>query len=256
MSKLIVKKVLEHPDKDEIISKLISGFELQDISEWLKAKYNSVEESSHLFFSVKQLKTFKDEHLDIYQMVQESLQKDLNTAKLSLEKVSKQELDLSIKKNPKYKEKILELATQKLDIKKMLANMIVAAEERAGQVFDLIQENPENLKNDRVVMEWFDRLGSMLEKWWKYVEEKPDQVIQHNVSIQAINDYSVVFQEAIKETLSELDIEASMKFIEILNRKLAALNDIKKYVPVKTTTEALAEVQVLDAEITQKLLNG
>ena len=32
-------KVLDHPDQDEIISKLMAGVTPKDINEWLKLKY-------------------------------------------------------------------------------------------------------------------------------------------------------------------------------------------------------------------------
>ena len=42
MSKNIALKILEHPDKDEIITKLLSSVPVADIHEWLVAKGVSV----------------------------------------------------------------------------------------------------------------------------------------------------------------------------------------------------------------------
>jgi len=39
MNKNALKKILEHPDKDEIISKLVIGITPKDIHDWLSAKY-------------------------------------------------------------------------------------------------------------------------------------------------------------------------------------------------------------------------
>ena len=39
MNKPTYKKILEHPDKDEIINKLVIGQSLNDIHDWLKGKY-------------------------------------------------------------------------------------------------------------------------------------------------------------------------------------------------------------------------
>ena len=60
---------------------------------------------------------------------------------------------------------MIELAGKEVDIKSMITNMIVAIESRAAQVFDTIQEDPRNMRTDRILIEWFDTLGNILEKY-------------------------------------------------------------------------------------------
>mgnify|MGYP003348694343 CR=1 FL=1 len=158
--------------------------------------------------------------------------------------------ELSVKDNKAYKDKMLQLAENELDIKKMLSNMIIAIETRAAQVFDEIQEDPRNMRMDRVLIEWFDTLGSTLEKYHKLVIGAPDQVIQHNVNIQTVDKYSDVFVEAIKETLSEMDLEYSLKFMELYNEKI---NKLKFNSENKNTESRLAEAKIINETITSKL---
>lgn len=247
MSKNLVKQVLEHPDKDELISKLITGFKEADIYEWLKAKYNKVEEAE-MVFSAKQLKIFKENYLDIYQMMQDDIQK----TKDSLQANTIDELQLSVKNNSIYKSKMIAMATERLDVNRMLCNMILAVEARSAQIFDLIQENPENMRNDRISMEWFDRLGAMLDRYYKYVEQRPDQVTQVNVSHKIIDDYAIIYQDTIKDVLSEMDIELSNKFVQKLNDKMNKLKFGKQQTNI-TKDLTLVEAKNLSDEVTKKL---
>ena len=65
MNKNAFQKIKNHPDLEEIISKLIIGISVKDINEWLKAKYTLVSESKFIL-SEKTIKSFQDNYLDIY----------------------------------------------------------------------------------------------------------------------------------------------------------------------------------------------
>lgn len=245
------KKILEHPDREEIVSKLIIGISAKDIHEWLAAKYTNVSEAKFVI-SEKLIKNFQDNYLDMYNLIKEDLAKT-NTA---LAIGNSDSLQLAVQNNPTYKSKMLELAGQELDIKKMLANMITAVETRCAQVFDLIQADPTsvNTKEERLLIEYFDVLGSNLERWSKYVIGTPDQVVQHNVTVQHIDQHVSILQEAIRETLAEMDIDSSLRFMEIFTKKMEKL---KPKTEKEMTTEArLAEVKVINAEIDEKLNVG
>jgi len=239
-----LKKILEHPDLEEIISKLLINTSSKDIHSWLKSKYTNVSESKFVI-SEKALTSFQDNYLDLYNHIKNDLLKT-QQSNLSLSA----QAELSVKDNKAYKDKMLQLAENELDIKKMLSNMIVAIETRAAQVFDEIQEDPRNMRMDRVLIEWFDTLGSTLEKYHKLVIGAPDQVIQHNVNIQTVDKYSDVFVEAIKETLSEMDLEYSLKFMELYNEKI---NKLKFNSENKNTESRLAEAKIINETITSKL---
>lgn len=251
MNKAAVKKFLDHPDKDEIISKLAIGISAKDICEWLKSKYpNQHETKYHL--SEPNVKKLKEEFIDIYDVIKDDVLKVKQSSDIELNN----QLNLAVKNSSAYKSAIIALAEEKVDVKKMLVNMIVAIESRTAQVFDKIQEDPEILKSDRILMEWFDRLGNMLEKYWKYVEQVPDQIIQHNVTVQAIDQHVNLFQDVIKEVLAEMDLEASMLFIEKFNQKFSKLKEsqIQSNQSAANNELKLAEVKVLNEEINKKLV--
>lgn len=244
MNKSALEKTLEHPDKDELIAKLIIGISEKDIHDWLKAKYTNANESKFVL-AEKHLKSFKDNFLDLYTYIKNDVLSTKNNSSLPLE----EQAILTVRNSKAYKEKMNELASGEIDIKKMIVNALTAIETRAGQTFDAIQDDADNFRNDRILMEWFDTLGSMIERYSKLVLQLPDQIIQHNITVQAVDQHINVLYEAIKELLSEMDLEASMHFMELFHEKISKLK-----APTETTQDT-TEVRLADAKILNQTIN-
>lgn len=240
-------KILEHVDREEILSKLILGISEADIHEWLKAKYTNASESKFVL-PERTLKIFKDNYLDLYTYIKD----DILKTKEMLASPDK-EIELAVKNNKSYKEKMLELADKEIDIKTMIAGMISAIETRAAQVFDSIQDDPRNMRTDRVLIEWFELLGNTLEKYHKIVNNVPDQVIQHNVTIQAMDQHVNVIIEAIRETLLQFDVQTSLYFMEIFNEKISKLRAPTINKELASPEVRLAEAKILNENINNKL---
>jgi len=249
MNKTSIKKILEHPDKDEIISKLIIGLPPKDIYEWLKAKYTNVSETKFVL-SDKLIKSFQDNYLDIYTMLKE----DVAKTKQALANSSENDLELAVKDSSSYKSAMLQLANNELDVKQMITRLCVNVENRLAQLFDIIQENPNDInhRTDRLLTEYIEKFQNVLEKYYKYVEQAPDQVIHHNVTLHAVDQHTSIFYEAIRGTLSQMDLESSMLFMELYNEMLSKLK-APTDMPFLTPEAKLAEVKVLNEEINKKL---
>lgn len=249
MNKTALKKILEHPDKDEIISKLVIAVPAKDIHEWLSSKYTSTSEAKFVI-SEKSIKAFQDNYLDIYSMIQE----DIIKSKQALATNTEQDLQLSVQNNATYKNRMLELANSEIDVRKMVANLCVNIELRVGQIFDAIQENPRdiNTKIDRVLIDYAETLGNILEKYYKFTENPADQVIQHNVTLQVVDQHISVFHDVIKEVLSQMDLETSLYFMEVFNEKMAKLKAPDKEAPM-TPEMKMAEAKLLNETINKKL---
>lgn len=74
MNKNALKKIIDHPDKDEIISKLVIGVSAHDVHEWLQVKYTNISEIKFVI-SEKSIKSFQENYLDIYNLIQEDIAK-------------------------------------------------------------------------------------------------------------------------------------------------------------------------------------
>ncbi len=143
-------KILQHSDCQEIISKLVSGIQAKDISEWLKIKYQGKDEA-HLRLSAASLKEFMDANLDLWS----TLNKDIQTVKngtLDTKKISS-----ALKNNKTYQERMIDMADEEIDIKKMMKSIYVMITSRMEQVFDRIQANPENLKLIQIPPSYFSK---------------------------------------------------------------------------------------------------
>lgn len=247
----VVKKVLDHPDREELVSKLILDYSPKDISDWLSSKYTSVSERKFVL-SERSIKQFKDNYLDVYSMIQE----DISKTKQAVATSSEEDLTLAIQNNPTYKNKLMSLASKEIDIRKMISTMCVAVETRLAQVFDTIQEDPRNINTriDRVLIEYCEVLGNLLEKYYKFTESPADITVRHNVTLQVVDQHISVFHDVIREILSQMDLESSMLFMELFTEKMAKL---KQPIPEQgpNTDMKLAETKLLNQTINNKLNN-
>jgi len=249
MNKNALKKILDHPDKDEIISKLVIGIPSKSIHDWLESKYTNINEAKFVI-AEKSIKSFKDNYLDLYSIIQE----DLIKTKSALINNTQDNLQLSIQNLPTYKNIILKSAEEELDIRQVIKRMVVGLETRFSQVFDEIQEDPRNINTrvDRLVIEYAEVISNLLDKCHKFTEQPANQVIQHNVTLQVVDQHISVFHDVIKEVLSQMDLETSLYFMEVFNEKMAKLKAPDKDMPISSEIR-LAEAKLLNETINKKI---
>jgi hypothetical protein len=253
MNKPTYKKILEHPDKDEIISKLVIGQPINDIYDWLKSKYTNVNEAKFVI-SEKILKSFQNTYLDFYN----DMQQDMSKTKTALANGSQNQLDLSVKGNSAYKEAMIKTLDNEIDIRQMVARLAINIETRVSQVFDEIQEDPRNIntKVDRLLIDYAEVFGSLLEKCHKFNEVPvTDQIIQHNVTLQVVDQHISVFHDVIKEVLSQMDLDSSQYFLEVFSDKMSKLKE-PALAAAPTQDMKMAEVKLLNETINKKINDG
>jgi len=250
-SKTAMIKILDHPDREEIISKLVIGIPGKDIHDWLKATYTNVSDNKFVL-SEKAIKTFQDNYLDMYTYLKE----DIAKTKTAITNNTSETLELAVRNNSAYKTAMLEMAGQEIDAKKMIINLCFAIETRMAQVFDSIQQDPNNINTriDRLMIEYANTLGVVLEKYYKFVEHAPDQIIQHNITLQAVDQHISIFHDVIKDILSQMDVESAMYFLEVFNERMSKLKNPSDAMQLSPEAK-LAEVKVLNEDIHKKI-NG
>jgi len=212
-------RIMEHPDKDEIVSKVMTGVPPKDIVQWLKLKYPD-KEQSHLRLPATLLQELSDgPFMDYYNQ----FNNDLALVKKGQSSKLNKKLAESLVNNKTYAERLQEIAEEEINLKKIMANNILIMQDRAIQVFDTIQENPKGYKADYALIKWFDTLFNAMEKYDKHANNAPDQIIQHNITVQTVEQHTAILQEAIRETLAEMDVVYSMSFMDKLGKKLEEL---------------------------------
>jgi hypothetical protein len=231
------KKILEHVERDKIISKLVNGETPKDVAQYLKLKFNKKEEA-HLRVGAALLQEFIDKYFDQYKFLNKVVEdeKSNKTDKIVYE---------SLLNNKAWKERIADIADGEIDLKKRISDLIVRLEARAEQVFDKIQENPGNFKGDYVLLKYFDALTALLSTADKVINERPDTLIEHNISISMVEQNSVLIQDTIRELLLELSPDVSSRFMELLTAKLSKLSPdmpVTKYKTIEARGEAVDNI--------------
>jgi hypothetical protein len=240
-------KILNHPDRDQIISRLTSGESSRDVSAWLKDKYPDDREKQ---ISYNTLNEFRKEHLNIHGAVAN----DLNGMRVEAKKEEvKEDLDKVVKKNKTYKEKCEELVDTQIDWRVKLLQLLNVVETRFGQLFDRTQQNPDGLRPDHAMIEWMRTILDMVREIRK-VEGAPDMVIQHNVTVQAIEEQSALLQEALRQTFAEIDLETSLLLMDKLSENMAKLKakaaagrDIGNETAYKRISDTLGKIATTNA---------
>ncbi len=233
-------KLLNHPEKDEIISKLMTGISSKQVADWLKLKYPN-KDQGHLRISSNSLKEFTDNNLDLYSQ----LRNDIEGAASG--QAPARAIAESLRNNKTYQERLNELADNEIDIKQIIKETVMMVRARAIQVFDKIQNNPENTKPDYTLIKWFETLINASEKYDKIVNESPDVVVEHKVTMEIVENRLAIFQEAVRETALELDPEIAFLFMDKLSKKLGSLQEPTEQ--AMGQEKRLAEAKILSTTI-------
>jgi len=218
-------KIINHPDLQQIITKLTSGEPARDVAEWLKERYPSDKDKQ---ISYNTLNEFRREQLNIHGAVLDDIQHQIQRSAQDEEREElAKELTKEVKKNKTYKEKLNEVVDQQIDWRYKLLQLMNVIETRIEQIFDKTQEDPNNWKPDYVLIQWMEKLLQMIELTRK-VEGVPDQTIQYNIAVQTIEEHSALLQEALRQTLAEIDLETSLLLMEKISDNLTKLKMSKE----------------------------
>ena len=230
------KKILDHPEKQKVIDKLVSGDTPKDVAQYLKLKFHGKDEA-HLRLSANLLKEFQEQHLDQTGFINKIAKADGDG------KLDKQ-IAQSLVESKEWRERVADTAGKEIDLKEKINSLLYLLEARAEQVFDKIQENPGSTKADYVMVKYFDLLFQAIEKADKVINERPDQLVEHTYTVQMVEQHSVAFQEAIRDLLLEMGPEQSARFMELLNDRLAKLKDPNDLPPpsVEKSTQEVSKM--------------
>jgi hypothetical protein len=218
-SKSIVEKIYNHPDREEIISKLLMDEDPKTIAEWLNAKYEDVE-SRQFQLPVRVIADFKKNNLDFYTIMKNDL------AIVKQNKLDPQlAITAEIQGTSAYKQALENYANSEVDVRKMISGVCAAAQLRTEQVFNDLQLDPSNFKFDRVLIEWFTVLKDII-KDLNDITNPVDNIqigTVNQINVQVMDAHINTIYDIIREILSDLDYDTSIKFIEIFNERMTAL---------------------------------
>jgi len=207
------KKVLAHPDKEDIIRLLLEGESVKSVESWLKEKYPR---KKRMHISYMTLQKFRSDHLNLRGEVLD----DIKNRRVEVNKESAEaEARMIVKNSSAYLQKIDEIASTELDVAKRLLEMDALINSRIEFYFNVLQ-NGGSIKEDKVFIDYINTMKSLMQDWKKYIEGFADQKIEHNININVINEQARVLRESVMEILHKMDPDLIPVFVDALNRRM------------------------------------
>jgi hypothetical protein len=210
-------KIINHPDKERIIEKLLSGESVKEIETWLEKKYPR---SKRLHVSYMTLQKFRSDNLNIKGDVLE----DIKNKKNEIDKKNIElETKMIVQSSNAYRQKIDEIASSELDVTRRLLEMDRLVNSRIEHYFNLL-ETGGSIKEDKIFLEYVNTMKSLMQDWKKYIEGFADKKIEHNINVNIVNEHARILKETILEILREMDPKLIPTFVEKVNYKMRQLD--------------------------------
>lgn len=208
-------KIQNHPDKDEIVEKLIAGVAVRKIDSWLKQKYPH---NKKLHVSYMSLQSYRKNYLNIEGTVIKDLQqkrKDLQQAK----RLEQQQEE--VKSSVVYQQGLNSFVQDSLlDYNAEILKMMEEINDGIDNLKELNQQKSSHLNHQA--------LASYLEKYKAVIEmhHKMVQAQEKKAGDQLEQDYEVltkkieVLTDAVKQAFNETNPEGLPVFLQIVKEKM------------------------------------
>lgn len=214
------KKILNHPDKEDIIGKLLEGDSVKSIEGWLKKKYPR---TRRLHVSYMTLQKFRKGNLNLKGNVLD----DIKNKRTEVDRKSVEaETRMIISSSSAYQKKIDEIAGTELDVTRRLLEMDKVIGSRIEYYYNLLQNGSveTTIRDDKVFIEYINTMKSLMQDWKKYIEGVADKRIDHNININVVNEQARVLKEAVLSVLQEINPELVTVFVTRLDNKIKMLD--------------------------------
>lgn len=239
--------ILEHPLSKEILSKLLSGTSPKDINQWLRLKYPE-KDQSHLRLPQKLLKDFKNSQFTDYLP---QFQQDLAEMESNRGSDNPKYISAALTNIKPYRERMKELADIRFDALLTLEKNVGIILTRFEQMYDLMQQNPTDIKFDNTLIKYFTAFKDALATIEKMKLNSTDHLTQHNFTVQMMQNYINIIQDVVRDTMAKLDPDLASQFMEDLYNRLDDIEEPQSLTP----EQQLAAAQKLDAQVV-KVVNS
>lgn len=210
------KKILNHPDKEDLIRLLLEGESVKEVERWLKTKYPR---SKRLHISYMTLQKFRSDNLNLKGDVLD----DIKTRRTEVDKESVEaETRMVISNSSAYRQKIEEIATEKLDVSRRLLEMDSLINSRLEFYYNMLQDGG-TLREDKIFIEYINTMKGLMQDWKKYVEGVADKRVEHNININVVNEQARILKETVIDVLGEISPDLITVFVERLEKKTRLL---------------------------------
>lgn len=211
-----MKKILKHPDKEEMIRMLNDGESVRNISAYFKKKYPS---NKSLWVSTVTLQSFRKENLNLDGKVLKDIQE---ASKVQKRQVEEKLLQHQLQSTNAYQEKINKIAGSHLDVSQKIMQLDAVVGDRIEYWYNLGKSGEEiPAKADHELRKFIDQQILLLGQYKKLVEGMADKTVDYNVNITILNDQISIIRDAIKETIAEeFGVDKAISFMDKLSKRL------------------------------------
>jgi len=209
------KKILKHPDKEEVIRMLNEGESVRNIEAHFKKKYPS---NKSLWLSTVTLQKFRKDNLNLEGKVLKDIQEARDTQNRMIEEKMLQQ---SLEATNAYKEKIGQIADQHLDVATKIIQLDAIIGDKIEYWYNVAKSGEEvPARADKELRKFIDQQVVILQQYKKLVEGMADKTVDYNVNVTVVNDQITAIRDVIREIIAELGTEKAMMFMDKLNKKL------------------------------------
>ncbi len=239
MNEIKYKKILNHPDRDEIMSKLMDGESVKAVEKWLQKKHPR---SQRLKVSSVTLQSFRTNYLNLKGEVLEDI-KQIKQAQDG--ETKKLEVKAILAGTSPYQEAITKIANQELDVRARILEMDQLMTTRIKHWFDELSTGQSDARDDKIFLEYLNSLRALMQDWKKLIEGVADKRIDHNINITVVQDQVAILKNVIFDVLREMAPNLIPLFVDKMNQKVSQLDYNSETYQSYTKYPAL---EVLDVE--------
>ncbi len=205
-------KILAHPDKQEIIDRLLAGDSVKNCAAWLKAKYVH---NRNRWISYLTLQRYRDEHLNLKGEVLKEIKQA--TRELTTERVHQQRTT-ALRESSAYETGKTAVITGILDQGTMLLELHDKIQARLAK----IEAQDYNYKNEAVMVEYIGQFRQLIADYHKMTMDiqkfnsKSDTTTNVQVVIQQAQEQVNTLKKIIVKVLQRMDPNIIPEFLEMV----------------------------------------
>ena len=210
-------KIAAHPDKQEIIDRLLAGESVKGVAGWLKTKYAN---NRNRWISYLTIQRYRQDHLNLKGAVLQEIKQTAN--ELTTERVHEQR-DNAIRAMPEYEAAKTQIAKGILDH----GSLILDIHDKIWDRLNKMESLDTNYKNDAVIVEYIGQLRQLAADYHKMTmdvqkfQSKNDTTTNVQVVVQQAQDQVNSLKKIVIETLQEMDPALIPVFLEKIRTRMS-----------------------------------
>jgi hypothetical protein len=209
-------KITTHPDKDEIVEKLIKGESTRQVEAWLKSMYPT---KKKLHVSFVSLQSFRKNYLKLENEAIRDLQKERK--RLQVEKRHEQQQE-NVQKIQSYQVGLANyVQSSLLDYNAEILDLMNECKEGIKQLKDLNAGKGSHL-NHQAITAYLGKLQDVVQMHNKLVSDQDKKAAnRQDENVEQLTKKMEILVEAVKEAFNQTNPEGLYLFVSIVKSKMS-----------------------------------